>query len=208
MRRAFAVSGAFALALLSFAQQPAAPQAAPPGKQALKEVEVPDGVRIHVVLKTDLDSNSSRAGDPVVLEAIEDARDEKRVVLIPKKATLKGRVSEVVQWTKDRKESRLSIIVESAEWKDGHAPLRAFISGQLQIGGAQTSLEIRKVADIPLSGPAPTIVNLPPPSPSPSKPAVQLRVAADPQIGSELVSNEKSIALPAGTSFVVKNWIQ
>jgi hypothetical protein len=186
------------MVLLCFAHQPPAFQAASQGKATKREVKVPHGLRIRVALKTNLDSNSAKVGDSVLLEASEDVRDENRVVLIPWKAQLRGRVSEVVPWAKDTKESRLSVVVESAEWKNGHASLHAFIWGALQIP----------------TGPPVMVLNLPGPVFSPSAPSalpntdVRVRTAADAQIGSELVSNKKSVVLRGGTTFIIVNWTQ
>jgi hypothetical protein len=92
-----------------------------------------DRTIIPVILRTSIDAKDAKVGKGIELAATDDVRDSTGKIVIPKQAKLIGRVTEVVQWTKDHPESKLSIIVENAEWKGGSTKLHAFIAGDLKV---------------------------------------------------------------------------
>jgi len=94
---------------------------------------LPDRTVIPVVLRTSIDARDAKVGKRIELATTDDVRDASGKIAVPKQAKLSGRVTEVVQWTKDHPESKVSIVVESAEWKGGSAPLHAFIAGDLKV---------------------------------------------------------------------------
>jgi hypothetical protein len=105
-----------------------------PGQSASKgAAALPDRMVIPVVLRTSIDAKDAKVDKRIELAATDDVRDAAGRIVIPKQAKLSGRVAEVVQWTKDHPESKVSIVVESAEWKGGSTTLRAFIAGDLKV---------------------------------------------------------------------------
>src|SRR5258708_26965953 len=92
-----------------------------------------DRTIIPIILRTSIDEKDAKVGKGIELTATDDVRDSNGKIVIPKQAKLTGRVTEVVQWTKDHPESKLSIIVENAEWKGGSTKLHAFIAGDLKV---------------------------------------------------------------------------
>lgn len=92
---------------------------------------VPSGTIIPVILKTNLNVKKVKVGDEVKLEVTEDVKGADKVVLLPRKAKLTGKVSRVQPRDKDG-ESVLSFLVEKAEWKNGTATLHAVIAGKVQ----------------------------------------------------------------------------
>src|SRR5205085_2443935 len=98
---------------------------------ATAAINVPDGVRIPVVLRTSI-SAKSPVGTKVEMETTADIVTSERSVLIPKGAKILGHVTEAVRWSKEQPESRLSLVAEIAEWKNHTAAMRAFVAGQLR----------------------------------------------------------------------------
>ena len=177
--------------------------------QAAAPIVVPEGVRISAVLSTSIDAEHSKPGTPITLEATADVRGPKGEMLIPKHAKLTGKVTEAIPWTKDKPESRLSLVVERAEWKGGTAVLRAFIVGKVSVrstpGGMTQTVE---VVDIPLgNSPAPlppSVMNSNPSGDSQDRSA-KLRVAQDAALASEVVSRQHTLHMASGTTFDLLN---
>lgn len=201
------------LAALSFAQT--ATQSPPSQSQ---QRLIPDGTHISVELNTTLNSKKAKVGDPVKLQVTEDTRSADGTVLIPAGAKLFGKVSLAVPYSKGSGESRLSIVVERAEWKKGSATLNGFIAGRI----VPPPYSLRNLVDqyvwveVPPGTTYPGPTSIPPrgtvstaesrgqrPHPAES----QLRMADDPKIGSELVSKKKDVELESGTTFVIRHII-
>lgn len=193
-----------ATALTAAAQGGPAPAAAP--------IVVPDGVRISAVLSTSIDAEHSKPGTPITLESTADVRGSKGEMLIPKHAKLTGKVTEAIPWTKAQPESRLSIVVERAEWKSGAAVLRAFIVGKLKALASPSVAGGRDVLVMMVPGTGGPGAPPPPPpdtigvNPGPYPDATcKLRVADDPALASEVVSAKHSVYMDSGSTFDLLN---
>lgn len=170
-------------------------------------VTLPDGVRIPVLLKTSINTKSAKPGMPIVLEATSDVRSEREALLIPKGARITGRVTVAVPWTKQNKESRFSLVAERAEWKEGHAVLKAFIVGHLRVLNSalvSTGLSDALSGAEVLQGGSPAGPQNPYKDRAVDKSA-HLRAAADPTIASEVFSTERTVQMDAGSTFVLRH---
>ena len=96
-------------------------------------VKVPGRIVLPAELRTTIDAKDSGIGKEIELVLIDEVRDTNEKILIPSQAKLKGHVTEAVPWTKDKPESKVSIVVESAEWKGHSVVLHAFIAGDLRV---------------------------------------------------------------------------
>lgn len=93
---------------------------------------VPRGGRIMAMMQNTIDAGKARVGDTVRMTAVKWGLSGSGAV-IPRLAELSGRVVEAVPRSKSSPESRLSIVVERAEWKGGFVPLKAFVVGQASV---------------------------------------------------------------------------
>src|SRR6266404_5903751 len=79
--------------------------------------KVPDRTVVPAELWTTIDAKDDKIGKEIELIVTDDVHDANGKILIAKQAKLKGRVTEAVAWRKDKPESKISLVVESAEWK-------------------------------------------------------------------------------------------
>ncbi len=176
-------------------------------KKDVAPPSLPDGTRIPVLLRTTIDPNIAKPGMPIVLNVTQDVRAAGGALLIPKGARITGRVTVAVPWTKQSKESRVSLVAERAEWKEGSVVLKAFIVGKLRVlnsaliptglSYAVSSIEILEPGAVP--GPQ-----------NPYKDravdkSAKLRVAEDPHIASEVFSTERTVQMDAGSTFILRH---
>jgi len=102
-------------------------QEQPPGSGA----RPPGGVSIPVELKTTVQAESARRGDPVEFKSLEAVLLSNGLVM-PVNARLTGRIIGAAPLRGD-KPSWLVLLVEQAEWKQQRVPLHAFIAAQINI---------------------------------------------------------------------------
>lgn len=168
-----------------------------------KPETIPDRTVISAVLKTSIDAKDVRLGKDLELAVTDDVRDSSGKILIPKQAKLTGRVTEAVQWMKDSPESRLSIIVERAEWKKRSVILRAFIAGDLKIyttaGNPKSG-----VSDVVAA-----ITNVPtmqlPVNPSLTQDnSVTVQMATSKELVTELVSHVHNVRIEQGSTLSLR----
>lgn len=169
---------------------------------------LPDRTVIPVVLRTSIDAKDVKVGKEIELAASDDVRDANGKILIPKQAKLLGRVTESVPWAKDHKESRISIVVERAEWKNGVLALHAFIAGDLKVytalarpnpGAGEMVAAIEQVApgDVP-SGPLPANTGLARDN------SVAVQMAASKDLVTEVVSKTHHVRMEQGSTFSIR----
>lgn len=89
-------------------------------------VMIDSGTRLEGQLQSSVDVKKSRVGDEVVLKTTKSLKQEGKTV-VPKGTKLFGRVTEVVQRSKQTGESRLGLVFERIEGKDLSAPINASI---------------------------------------------------------------------------------
>lgn len=87
---------------------------------------IDSGTRLEGQLQSTVDVKKARVGDEVVLKTTKSIKQEGKTV-VPKGTKLFGRVTEVVQRSKQNGESRLGLIFERIEGKDLSAPINASI---------------------------------------------------------------------------------
>ncbi len=172
-----------------------------------KPETIPDRTVIPAVLKTSVDAKDVKLGKDLELAVTDDVRDGSGKILIPKQAKLTGRVTEAVQWMKDSPESRLSIIVEKADWKKGSVILRAFIAGEIKI---YTTAGNPKpgVSDV-----VATITNAPamqlPVNPSLTQDkSVTVQMATSKELVTELVSHVHNVRVEQGSTLSLRQLSQ
>ncbi len=169
---------------------------------------VPDRTIIPVVLRTSVDAKNSKVDKQIELATTDEVRDETGKTIIPKQAKLIGRVTEVVQWTKDHPESKVSIVVESAEWKGGSTILRAFIAGDVKV---YTALD----RPAPGAGEMVAAIEVVPPGERPSGPipantglardnTVTLQLASSKDLVTEVVSQAHNVRIEQGSTWLLK----
>jgi hypothetical protein len=159
------------------------------------------------MLKTSLSAKDSKPGTPFVMQVTKDVKGPKNQVLIPAGAKLTGRVTKAVPWSKESKDSALSLVAERAEWKNGAADLRAFLVGELHVLNSALGGGAGSLAQI-----SPESVNGPPASSSPEGPSgdlpvdssVKLRLAAEPEVVTEVYSAAHCVQMDAGSTFALK----
>lgn len=134
------------------------------GSSAGPAAQVPNGTRLPGQLTSAVDAASGHVGDQVtfILSSWVCVGE----VAIPSGAKLLAHITEVHPY-KEGDTSRLSLILERAEWEGGSVPLHAFVAKLL-------------VQDPNL--------------------------AADPALGSILVSRTNNVHLPAGALVIFKQW--
>jgi len=168
-----------------------------------KPETIPGRTVIQAVLRTSIDAKDVKLGKDLELAVTDDVRDSSGNILIPKQAKLTGRVTEAVQWMKDSPESRLSIIVEKAEWKKRSVILRAFIAGDLKI---YTSAGNPKPG---VSNVVAAITNVPtmqlPVNPSLTQDnSVTVQMATSKELVTELVSHVHNVRIEQGSTFSLR----
>lgn len=169
---------------------------------------VPDRTVIPVILRTSIDAKDVKVGKGIELSTTDNVRDANGRVVIPKQAKLSGRVTEVVQWTKDHPESRISIVVENAEWKGGSTKLRAFMAGDLKV---YTAL----ARPAPGAGEMAAAIEVVPPGERPSGPlppntglardnTVTLQMATSTELVTEVVSQAHNVRIEQGSMWSLR----
>lgn len=131
--------------------------------------EVPNGTVMFGRPTSTVDTSSAHVGDQVTFLSSVVCVGE--VKTIPSGTKLLGRITDVQPYTPERRISRLSLILESAEWEGGSIPLHAFVVNV----GKEVSPQ-------------------------------DLNVAADPALGTILVSRTNNVHLPAGALVLFKQW--
>jgi hypothetical protein len=178
----------------------------------IKAGELPDRTTIPVTLRTSIDAKDVKVGHRIELSTTDNVRDAAGKIVIPKQAKLSGRVTEAVQWTKDHPESKLSIIVESAEWKGGSAKLHAFIAGDLKV---YTAL----ARPAPGAGEVVAAIEQVPPGGRPSGPlppntglardnTVTLQMATSKGLVTEVVSQAHNVRIEQGSTWSLRQLSQ
>ena len=95
---------------------------------AVAQAPLPRGTQVNAELKTKLDTQHAKVGDPVIAVTTEAVKAH-RVILLPKGATLSGRITEVVAAESGKSPSHLAVLFDRAVSKQGVAiPLRAAIA--------------------------------------------------------------------------------
>lgn len=191
--------------------------------QEPQAVTLPDGLLIPVKL-VDTVSVNSLLGTPLRFEVTADVKDRAGVILLPKGATLKGRLTKASAQSKDSKESVLSVIADEATWENSHAALNAYIVGKMKIlnsklpgvsaGVSGLEMESRALpTGLPKSCPA---CKRQGPTPSSTEMqnrymdravdrSVRLRMSPDPQIVTEVYSSEHDVQFDAGSTFTMRS---
>ncbi|HET7440715.1 MAG TPA: hypothetical protein VFJ47_05380 [Terriglobales bacterium] len=167
------------------------------------DLTIPDRTVIPAVLRTSIDARDVKVGKELELAVAEDVRDSTGKLLIPKQAKLTGRVTEAVQWAKDKPESRLSIVVEKAEWKKHSVNLRAFVAGDLKIytaGGHPEQGVSETVAALTRTPTAQLPVNTTLSVDS----SVTLQMATSKELVTELVSPVHDVRIEQGSKFLLR----
>jgi UDP:flavonoid glycosyltransferase YjiC (YdhE family) len=169
---------------------------------------VPDRTVVPAELWTSIDAKDDKIGKEIELIVTDDVHDANGKVLIAKHAKLKGRVTEAVPWTKDKPESKISLVVESAEWKGYSVVLHAFVAGDLKVYTSAShahqgpvTIESTKVT-VPLGRP----LNLPP-SPRPGlalDESVSLQIAMPRDLVTEVVSKAHTVRIEQGSMFSLR----
>jgi hypothetical protein len=195
---------------------------------------VPDRTVIPAVLLTTIDTKNAKPDKRIELETTADVRAPSGKIVIPRGAKVSGRVTEAVPWFKDKPESKVSIVVESAKWKDGSAALHAFIAGDLNILSASeiTSTDMESTASAEPAPPARpaggsvtgspvgndendmvrprqgTPERVPPGSGLARDRSLKLQIAASKKIVTEVVSQAHNVRMEQGSTFVVRQLSQ
>jgi hypothetical protein len=171
--------------------------------QSKPDLTIPDRTVIPAVLGTSIDARNVKVGKELELAVTEDVRDSTGKLLIPKLAKLTGRVTEAVQWAKDKPESRVSIVVETAEWKKHSVRLRAFVAGDLKIytaGGHSEPGVSERVAAITST---PTM-QLPVNPTLTEDSSVTIQMATSKELVTELVSLVHNVRIEQGSTFSLR----
>jgi len=169
---------------------------------------VPDRTVIPAVLRTSIDAKDGKVGKEIELLVSDDVRDESGKVLIPKQAKLIGHVTEAVPWTKNSPESKISIVVERAEWKGHSVALRSFIAGDLKVYTALAHPD-------PGAGEVAAAVEVVPPGERPSGPlppntglardkSVNLQMSTARELVTEVVSQVHTVRIEQGSTFSLR----
>lgn len=169
---------------------------------------VPDRTVIPAVLRTSIDAKDGKVGKEIELSVSDDVRDETGKILIPKQAKLTGHVTEAVPWTKTSPESKISIVVERAEWKGHSVALRSFIAGDLKVYTALARPD-------PGAGEVVAAVEVVPPGERPSGPlppntglardkSVNLQMSTAKDLVTEVVSPVHTVRIEQGSTFSLR----
>lgn len=86
---------------------------------------LPPGVRFPVVLQTEVDTRSAQIGTVVHMEVTNNLRGPDGHIVLPKGAKVSARLADVRPFTGTPRESRVVILAEQANWKNGHLDLHA-----------------------------------------------------------------------------------
>lgn len=189
---------------LACAQQPAAPAAQPP------KLDVPDATVILVELKSKLDTKKARIGDPVTLEALEDAKGPDGKVVIPKRSRLTGRISEADASTKESPDAKLSFLITTAEVKGRVLTMTGYMVPPFKAPAPMQAMDKSMISDArshsdtgyqtredPTAGKASA-------GGGDSSGLEGIKLKLDAKIGTYLVADRKNIVLDSGTVFHVK----
>jgi hypothetical protein len=169
---------------------------------------VPDRTVVPAELWTTMDAKDDKIGKEIELIVTDEVHDANGKVLIAKQAKLKGRVTEAVPWTKDKPESKISLVVESAEGKGHSVALHAFVAGDLKVYTLASRAHQGPVAigstkvTVRLGQP----LHLPPPS-GPGlalDESVSLQVAISRDLVTEVVSKAHTVRIEQGSMFSLR----
>ena len=172
------------------------------GQQAVTPPALPGGVRIPVRLVTTI-TPKDKVGRSIELWTTEAVKLPGAMGEIPKGAKLFGSVTESVAWNKAKRESRISLVVDRAKWKDHDVAMRAFIVGKLRV---LTSAALREGGPILGIEVNTGYTAVPGTSATPEQnlavdKSCKLTQASSPELGSEVVSNEHDVRMDTGSSF-------
>jgi hypothetical protein len=161
------------------------------------EQPLPAGVRIPVMLTKSI-SPKLAVGAPVEGEITSQVKLPGSLGVIPKGAKITGRISLAVPYNK--KQSRLAVVLENIATNSQTFSMRAFIVGKLRARNSELGAgpsAIYRVRDTPPEGHIPVTQQIP------IDATCQLVQSEDPQIGSEVVSKVRNVAMDVGTTFEV-----
>lgn len=174
--------------------------------------ELPDRTVVHAQVQKSIEASEGNVGKEIELVSTADIRDAKGIVLIPKRAKLVGHVTQAVPWAKDNPESRLSIIVERAEWKGHSLALHAFVAGDLNIltstcSGCKTFTTVVTTVVVANSGDVPLTRQSEPPPMAPHlfvDETVNVRMASSKVLVSEIVSKDHTVTVGKGSTLSLR----
>lgn len=182
---------------------------------------LPDGLLIPVRLLNTVNAKTP-VGTAIKLEVTTDVKDKKGVVVIPQGAMLMGKVTKAIPYSKETKESVLSVVADDATWKHGHAVLNAYIVGKMHIlnstikvqgasgvlSGVNGSTSVEDSAAASSMSTGAPLSNDKIQGPYKDRAvdqSVRLRMSTDPNIVTEVFSNDHDVQIDAASSFMIRN---
>lgn len=162
---------------------------------------MPAGIRIPVMLTKSIGTKLA-LGAPVEAETTSQVKLPASLGVIPKGTRITGHISLAMPY--DKKESRLALVLERVETKSAAFRIRAFIVGKLR---ARNSVLGRGPGAAYLEGTFPrtdnTVGHVPVTQQIPVDQSCKLVQSDNPEIGSEVVSRDRDVAMDIGTTFDV-----
>ncbi len=171
---------------------------------------VQPGTKLSVALNSTVEAGRAHVGDTFKMTLMAPVRAAGEEIVIPRGATLLGRITESVRRDKKQTESRLSFVVEHAAWKAGEVGLHAVFDAR--------DKSQPEAADFSVPGtnaPHPYMVHAPPdgqvidpslgPPPSAEVPLDSFEHVEVRRAGTQttLISQKRNIVLESGTRFTI-----
>lgn len=164
---------------------------------------LPAGIRIPVVLTKSV-SAKLPVGAPVEGETSAQIKLPGSLGIIPKGTKVTGRVSLAMPY--DKKESRLSVVLDRVEAKSGTISMRAFVVGRIKPRNSALGKGPGAIYGAQVIAPGSATAGLGTISAVEQIPidrSCRLVQSNDPDVGSEIVSTERDVAMEIGSSFDV-----
>ena len=139
------------MALLALGSAAAQPLASPQSGRSASSPVIPNNLQLRAALKTKLESKKAKVGDKVKLKVLEEVRGSDGEVILPKGTELRGRVTLAVPFRSSSAPARISLVVESAQLKNGPETMSAFIAGGVELAEVEEADAKRK--STPAAGP-------------------------------------------------------
>ena len=165
-------------------------------------IALPGGVRVPVRLITTVTSKD-KVGRSIEMWTTEAVKLPNGMGEIPKGAKIFGQLTEAIGWDKSKRESRIAVAAERAQWKDREIKMRAFIVGKLRVltaavdreGGAFVGAQIDRGYSVAPPGQTTPELSLI------TDRSCKLAQASNSELGSEVVSTEHDVRMDTGTTF-------
>jgi len=161
------------------------------------EPPLPAGIRIPVVLTKSIGTKFA-VGTPVEAETTSQVKLPASLGVIPKGTRVTGHISLSAPF--DKGQSRISLLMERIEAKGAPLFMRAFIVGKVRARNSKLGTGPGAIYGIQIGG-VPT--HVPAIQQIPIDNSCKLVLSDDPEIGSEVISKERDVAMDIGTTFDV-----